>query len=98
MTGYADTRGASEYNVSLRTARASAVAEALRAKGVKVAEAAVVGDDLKPVAHRLPSSAWAVAAVSALAGQLVDQLGALQRIEGLDPVAGLGLRGARRLE
>ena len=65
---------------------------------LEVAEAAVVGDDLEPVAHRLPAAAGAVAAVSALAGQLADQLGALQRIEGLDPVADLGLRGARRLE
>lgn len=44
VTGYADTRGGSEYNISLSTARASAVAEALRAKGVKVAEAAGVGE------------------------------------------------------
>ena len=65
---------------------------------LEVAEAAVVGDDLEPVAHRLPAAAGAVAAVSPLAGQLADQLGALQRVEGLDPVADLGLRGARRLE
>lgn len=44
VTGYADTRGGPEYNVSLSTARALAVAEALRAKGVKVAEAAGAGE------------------------------------------------------
>ena len=55
---------------------------------LQVAEAAVVGDDLEAVADRLPAAARAVAAVGALAGQLADQLGALERVEGVDPVAG----------
>jgi outer membrane protein OmpA-like peptidoglycan-associated protein len=44
VTGYADTRGASEYNLALGGARASAVAEYLKSKGVKVAAASGVGE------------------------------------------------------
>jgi outer membrane protein OmpA-like peptidoglycan-associated protein len=44
VTGYADTRGGPDYNAVLSRARASAVADALRAKGVKVAEAAGAGE------------------------------------------------------
>jgi outer membrane protein OmpA-like peptidoglycan-associated protein len=44
VTGYADTRGDPDYNTSLSSARASVVASALRAKGVKVAEAAGAGE------------------------------------------------------
>jgi outer membrane protein OmpA-like peptidoglycan-associated protein len=44
VLGYADTRGASEYNLSLGSLRAGAVADYLRSKGVKVAAASGVGE------------------------------------------------------
>jgi outer membrane protein OmpA-like peptidoglycan-associated protein len=44
VLGYADTRGPSEYNLALGAARASAVADYLKAKGVKVAATSGVGE------------------------------------------------------
>jgi outer membrane protein OmpA-like peptidoglycan-associated protein len=44
VTGYADTRGAPDYNSVLGGARASTVAQLLKAKGVKVAELAGIGE------------------------------------------------------
>lgn len=44
VSGYADTRGPSVYNTYLGGARASTVAEFLKAKGIKVAELAGVGE------------------------------------------------------
>lgn len=44
IRGYADTRGGSDYNLALGSARASAVAEYLKSKGVKVAAASGVGE------------------------------------------------------
>ena len=61
---------------------------------LQVAEAAVVGDDLEPVADRLPAAARAVAAVAALAGELADQLRALDRVQGAR--SGCGSRPPRR--
>src|SRR5581483_1980003 len=67
----------------LRDARAEVGAELLPLAGeqpvaLKVAEAAVVGDDLEAVAHGLPAAAGSVPPVAALAGELRDQLGALE--------------------
>src|SRR5688500_18709780 len=47
---------------------------------LQVAEAAVVRDDLEPVAHCLPAAPGAVAAVAPLAGELADQLRPLDRV------------------
>jgi outer membrane protein OmpA-like peptidoglycan-associated protein len=44
VMGYADTRGASDYNSALSGARATAVADYLRSKGVKIATASGVGE------------------------------------------------------
>jgi len=44
VTGYADTRGSNDYNSVLGVARASVVAQLLKAKGVKVAELTGVGE------------------------------------------------------
>jgi outer membrane protein OmpA-like peptidoglycan-associated protein len=44
VTGYADTRGSPDYNSVLGGARASVVAQLLKAKGVKVAELAGIGE------------------------------------------------------
>jgi outer membrane protein OmpA-like peptidoglycan-associated protein len=44
VTGFADTRGASDYNLSLGSARATAIADYLKSKGVKVAAASGVGE------------------------------------------------------
>jgi len=44
VRGFADTRGGPEYNITLSSARASVVAEVLRARGVKVAEARGLGE------------------------------------------------------
>src|SRR6185295_788708 len=68
----------------LRDRRAQMRPQALPLAGqhpmaLQIAKATVVGDDLEPVAHRLPAAARAVATVSPLTCQLGDQLGALQR-------------------
>ena len=65
---------------------------------LQVAEAAVVGDDLEPVADRLPAAPGAVAAVGPLAGQLGDRLALLVGRQGVQPLADLLLGGAGRLE
>ena len=65
---------------------------------LEVPKAAVVGDDLEPVANRLPAAPRAVAAVAPLAGQLGDQLRALQRVQGLDPSLDLRLADRGGLE
>jgi outer membrane protein OmpA-like peptidoglycan-associated protein len=44
VRGYADTRGTSDFNLSLGGARAAAVADYLRSKGVKVADTSGVGE------------------------------------------------------
>jgi outer membrane protein OmpA-like peptidoglycan-associated protein len=44
VTGYADTRGSPDYNSVLGGARASVVAQLLKAKGVKVAELTGIGE------------------------------------------------------
>ena len=61
---------------------------------LQVAEAAVVGDDLEPVAERLEAAAGPVAAVGALADQLPEQLGPLDRGRGRRPWPGSRSPGA----
>jgi hypothetical protein len=69
-----------------------------QAMALEVAKAPVVGDDLEAVADRLPATARAVAAIAALARERPDQLGALQRVQSIDPAADVRLGHCGGLE
>src|ERR671910_1469859 len=69
-----------------------------QAVALQVAEATVVGDDLEPVADRLPPPPGPVAAVAPLAGKLGEHQLALAGVESLDARPDLGLGESRPLE